>query len=111
MPNERASSPRDDFASRYEPAAAGPEAKARHVATLDRLAELLRTGRRSTGGEELPDSLEEGLVSAVTFFVGRPLHRNRPGLLPGLAPELTVLLLRPYVGREEAERLAAEGEG
>lgn len=95
----------------FEPYDAGPEAKVRHLATLDRLAELLRAGRESTGGGELPNSLEEGLVSAATFFVGRPLHRNRPDLLPGLVPALTVLLLWPYIGREEAERLAAEGEG
>lgn len=94
----------------FEPYDAGPEAKVRHLATLDHLAELLRAGREASGSEELPDSLEDGLVSAATFFVGRPLHGNRPDLLPTLVPELTVLLLRPYIGREEAERLAA-GEG
>ena len=90
----------------FDPYDAGRGAQLRHQQTLDRLARLLRAGRRQTGSEELPEHLEEGLVSAASFFVGRSLRRDEPGSLPGLAPELTSLLLWPYVGREEADRLA-----
>lgn len=90
----------------FEPYDAGRGAQLRHQQTLDRLARLLRAGRRQTGSEELPEHLEEGLVSAMAFFVGRRVAGNRTDVLPTLAPELTSLVLSPYVGREEADRLA-----
>ena len=92
-----------------EPYDAGLEAQIRHQETLGRLAELLRAGREEAGAEELPDIVEEGLVGAATFFVGRPVRRERADLLPALAPEITELLLRPYLGREQAERVAEGG--
>lgn len=51
--------------------------------------------------------VEEGLIGGVTFAVGRPLHAGEPHLLPALAPGLTELILTPYLGAEEARRVAA----
>ena len=93
----------------FEPYDVGRGAQLRHQRTLDRLAALLRAGRGSTGSEELPEHLEDGLLSAAAFFVGRRVAGDRPDVLPTLAPEITGLLLRPYLGREQAERVAEGG--
>lgn len=96
----------------FEPYDAGPVAQARHEATLARIGALLRRGREWAGAEEeIPELVEESLVGAFVFIAGRPLRRGTPEDLPALAPELTALLLTPYLGREEAERVARERGG
>ena len=45
------------------------------------------------------------------FASDRPLRAGEPDLLPALGPELTALLLTPYLGRERAERVAAGAAG
>lgn len=90
----------------FEPYVAGREGEACAEATLIRLAELLRGGR-DQAAESLPAVVEEGLIGGFVFLVGRPLRAGAPEMLPALAPELTTLLLTPYIGREEAERIAA----
>lgn len=93
----------------FESYEAGPAAQAHHEATLARIAALLRRGRAwadADADEEIPSLVEEGLVGALVFIVGRPLRRGTPEELPALVPELTALLLAPYLGREEAERVA-----
>jgi hypothetical protein len=89
-----------------EPYEVGGEAQLRHDATLSRLAELLRIGREHLDAGPMPDTLEESLIGALVFIVERPLRRGEPEQLLRLAPELIALLLTPYLGREQAERLA-----
>lgn len=89
-----------------EPYLLGPEVRRRHEATLDRLARLLREGRReAAAAAPMPDVLEQSLVGSAVYAIGRALRSGVP--LPDLAPDLTTLILTPYVGREEAERIAA----
>jgi hypothetical protein len=88
----------DEFAERYE-AAIAPLLEAR-------LAGLLRVGREHARQATMPDAVEVGLVGAIEFIAGRPLRAGEPDLLPALGPELTALVLTPYIGRREAERLA-----
>ncbi len=96
----------------FEPYDAGPVSRRHHEATLARIAGMLRRGREwADGGDAIPDLVEEGLLGGLIFIVGRSLRRGTPEDLPGLAPELTVLLLTPYLGREEAERVARERGG
>ena len=95
----------------FEPYAVGRKAQLRHEATLARLADLLRAGRERVGAESLPGVLEEGLVGGAAFIVLRPLRVGEADLLPALGPELTALLLSPYLGREQAERVAFETPG
>ncbi len=94
----------------FEPYAAGRYAQLRHEETLARLTELLLPGRERAASP-LPEALELGLVGSFAFVVGGRLRAGEPESLPDLAPELTVLILTPYLGREEAERIAAGGWG
>ena len=90
----------------FEPYAAGRRAEIRHEETLAGIAVLLRRGRSDTAAH-LPDLLEEGLVGGLVFIVARPLRAGEPERLACLGPELTALVLTPYLGRAEAERIAA----
>ncbi len=94
-----------------EPYAVGRKAQLRHEATLARLADLLRAARERVDAALLPGVLEEGLVGGTAFIVSRPLRVGEPDLLPALGPELTALLLSPYLGREQAERVAFDPPG
>ena len=73
------------------------------------LAALLRDGRRQTPlGPTLPDLTEEALIGAVgAIFSGRLLEGGTDAL-KGLEPEIAQLVLTPYLGPEEAARLAGE---
>jgi hypothetical protein len=88
-----------------EPYLLGPAIRHRHEATLERLARLLREGRELGAATEMAGVLEQGLVGAAAYITGRALRSGDP--LPDLAPDLTTLILTPYVGREEAERIAS----
>lgn len=90
----------------FEAYSAGRFAQLRHEETLGRLASLLREGREWAVATP-PDVLEIGLVGSAVFVVGAALRAGAPRSLPELAPELVVLILAPYVGVEEAERIAA----
>jgi hypothetical protein len=90
----------------FEAYAEGPEAQARHEETIARLTGLLRHGREEEDAPPMPEHVEEGLIGGLAFIVGRPLRDDRPADLLDLAPELTALILTPYLGRAEAERVA-----
>jgi hypothetical protein len=92
----------------YQVDAAGPEAQLRHEETLTRLTAMLRQGREEIDAPPLPDHIEEGLIGGLLFLVGRTLRSGKAASLPGLAPDLTTMLLTPYLGQGEAERLAHE---
>lgn len=75
------------------------------------LAALLRDGRRHTPlGSALPDLTEEGLIGAVSSILGGRLLEGGVEALEGMEPELVQLVLTPYVGAEEARRVAARAE-
>lgn len=90
----------------FEAYAEGLEAQLRHEATLADIAERLRAGREEPSAPALPDALEEGMVGGVAFIIGRSLRDGRSQPLPALVPELTALVLTPYLGRDGAERFA-----
>jgi AcrR family transcriptional regulator len=71
------------------------------------LAALLRDGRRhSPLGDALPDLTEEGLIGAVSSILGGRLLAGGVQGLDGLERELLQLLLTPYIGVQEAARMA-----
>jgi AcrR family transcriptional regulator len=73
-----------------------------------RLAVLLREGRRRTPyGPQLPELVEEGLVAAVSAVLGRGLLDPGVEGLRALQPEVLQLVLTPYLGVQEAARVAA----
>jgi AcrR family transcriptional regulator len=92
---------------------AGPEAAARHEATLRRFTLMLRPGRElNPRRAELPDTLEDTLTGGVLWAINQRLIANEPEALRALLPETIEFVLRPYVGERKAAReaeLAASG--
>ena len=75
------------------------------------LAALLRDGRRHTPlGSALPDLTEEGLIGAVSSIIGGRLLEGGVKAIEGMEPELVQIVLTPYVGAQEAARVAGGTE-
>jgi hypothetical protein len=92
----------------YRADAENAEARACHEETLARLAEMLRQGREEVEAPPLPEQTEESLVGGLLFIIGRSLRRGEATDLPKLTHDLTAMLLTPYLGPKDAERLARE---
>jgi AcrR family transcriptional regulator len=92
-----------------EPVAAGGEIAARHPASMQGLVEILKAGRPVHAGERsLPEATEETLVGGIVSLIVRELSAGRAAQLEQLLPDLVELALAPYVGAEQAERLARQ---
>jgi len=88
-----------------EPLAAGGEVAARYHEAMQLLAGTL-------GPEPPPSELnmevrDQALIGGVATLIVRRLNAGGIARLPELLPDLTELALAPYVGRQEAKRLAA----
>jgi hypothetical protein len=71
------------------------------------LVEILKAGRPEHGGSRpLPEATEETLVGGIVSLVVREISAGRSEGLEALLPDLVELTLSPYVGAEQAERLA-----
>jgi AcrR family transcriptional regulator len=80
----------------------------RQVVAMDRFAELLREGRGDDRRlRELPEATERTLVGGIASIVSGCLLAEDPQELPKLEPQLVELVLIPYVGIDEARRVAA----
>ncbi len=91
-----------------EPIAAGGEVAARHRASMQGLVEILKAGRPEHGGARpLPEAIEETLVGGVISLIVGEISAGRTAELEELLPDLVELTLAPYLGADEAERLAA----
>lgn len=91
-----------------EPVAAGGEIAARQRASMQGLVEILKAGRPERGGDRpLPEATEETLVGGIVSLIVREISAGRTAELEKLLPDLVELTLGPYLGAEEAERLAA----
>jgi AcrR family transcriptional regulator len=78
----------------------------------EKLADLLRIGREQVDAALSPPPVtEQAVVGAAMAVVGARLLAGEAGTLPLLAPELTQIILMPYVGDEEAKRVATNGAG
>jgi AcrR family transcriptional regulator len=94
-----------------EPVAAGGEIAARHRASMQGFVEILKAGRpEHSGSRPLPDATEETLVGGIVSLIVREISAGRTEDLEQLLPDLIELILAPYVGNEEAERLARGDE-
>ncbi len=92
-----------------EPIAAGGEAAARHQASMQAFVEILKAGRPARSGERpLPEATEEALVGGIVTLIVREISAGRTAELEQLLPDLVELTLAPYLGSEEAERLARQ---
>jgi AcrR family transcriptional regulator len=92
-----------------EPIAAGGEIAARHRASMQGFVEILKAGRPEHSGERpLPEATEETVVGGILSLIVREISAGRAKELEQLLPDLVELTLSPYLGGEEAERLARQ---
>jgi AcrR family transcriptional regulator len=94
----------------FEPVAAGGEIAARHTASMQGLIEILASGRPGRPGDHpLPEVTEETLVGGVHSLIIREIIAGRTEHLEDLLPDLVELAATPYIGAEEALKLARSG--
>jgi hypothetical protein len=74
------------------------------------LADLFKAGRaESPYGAALPRTTERSIAGGVATIVANRVDRGRAGELLDLVPEVVQFALTPYLGTEEAKRIAASG--
>ena len=92
-----------------EPVAAGGEIAAKHRASMQGFVEILKAGRPEHSGERpLPEATEATLVGGIVSLIVREINAGRTEKLESLLPDLVELTLAPYLGGEEASRLARQ---
>lgn len=90
-----------------EALAGGADGIARHERLIAYLREGLAPGREQRPeGERLPDITEHAMASGVVMLVAQRVDRGRAWELPALAPEAVQFVLAPYLGVEDARRVA-----
>ncbi len=91
---------------------AGPAAIARYEQALANFDPLLRPGREvRESNVALPETLEATLVGGVFWIAYQRLIVGEADKLMALLPETIELVLSPYVGEDEAVRVASEHGG
>jgi AcrR family transcriptional regulator len=61
-------------------------------------------------GESLPASTEDSLIGGVISLVSRSILDQEAKSLPSLLPDLVEFVLSPYLGTEQAKKLAVAGK-
>lgn len=85
----------------------GPEIRKRYDRATEPFATLFAEGRRlNPRGAELPSTIEETLAGSIFWSLYQRLVVGEEEHLPELVPELLELVLRAYLGRDEAARIA-----
>ncbi len=98
---------RDPVVARFyliEPLAAGGEVAARYRDAMQLLAETLRPEPEPPGHDV--EVRDQALIGGVATLMVRRLNAGAADRLPELLPDLVELVLAPYLGRDEAQRLA-----
>jgi AcrR family transcriptional regulator len=89
--------------------ASEPKLASRGHAAHEKLADLLRTGRRQAEVAHTPPELtEQAVIGAAMAVVGARFLKGEAAELPALGPELTQVILTPFLGDEEAHRVATQ---
>jgi hypothetical protein len=87
---------------------AGADGIGRHRRLLSYVADRLALGREQRPeGSELPQLTEQALAGGLVGLVAERLTRGREAELPALAPQAVQFALTPYLGMDEARRIAA----
>jgi AcrR family transcriptional regulator len=88
--------------------AAGPAAMERRVETLAPLETLIAEGLKRS--PQTPSIAAEAIAGGIYTLAYRRIRDSGPESLPGLAPLCTYIALSPFIGAEEACRVA-NGDG
>lgn len=90
-----------------ESQAAGPAVSARFHEAVHEATPYLERGRALRSSErELPPTTEESTVGALVMLASRKVAAGEARGLVDLLPEFAEFILAPYIGAEEASRLA-----
>lgn len=90
-----------------ESQAADPAVSARFHEAVHGAMPYLERGRSFRAGErELPPTTEESTVGALVMLASRKVAAGEGESLVDLLPEFAEFILAPYIGAEEASRLA-----
>jgi AcrR family transcriptional regulator len=91
---------------------AGPEIAERYREKIYGFIPMLERGRSlRTSDRHLPDSTESSLIGALATLASRAIMAGEASSLSRLLPDFTEFALTPYLGTEEAHRLALEVGG
>ena len=90
-----------------EPLSAGGEIAARYRDAMQLLAETIRP--QSSPSEMDVEVRDQALMGGIATLIARRLNAGEASRLPELLPDLVELALAPYLGREEARRIALGG--
>jgi AcrR family transcriptional regulator len=86
---------------------AGPDMLQRYERATGAFLPLLRAGRElGPRGADLPASVESTLLGSIFWSVSQRLVAGEAESLPELLPDLSELVLRSYLGQDEAARIA-----
>jgi AcrR family transcriptional regulator len=100
---------RDRAVARFyltEPLAAGGHVAGRYREAMQMLAETIRP--QSGPSDMNVEVRDQALMGGIATLIARRLKAGDPTALHELLPDLTELALAPYLGRDEARRLALE---
>jgi AcrR family transcriptional regulator len=90
----------------------GPAVTERYERATKALAPLFRAGRKfNPRGDELPETIEDTLSGSVFWSAYQRLMVGEAEQLPASLPVLLELVLRTYLGQEEATRIARAESG
>jgi len=88
---------------------AGPAVAARFREAVHEVAPFLELGRAERPrGRELPDTTEEPVIGALVSLASRQVAAGEAEQLEDLLPDCAEFVLSPYLGPDEAKRLAGE---
>jgi AcrR family transcriptional regulator len=91
------------------PLSADQEIGERYLLSMKRLLGLLTAVLPQSASRRPSRAAEEGLVGGIAALIGGKVKAGEGERLPELLPDLLELALTPYVGREEAVRVARQG--
>jgi AcrR family transcriptional regulator len=92
-----------------EPITASPPIATRFRAAVVSCIPYLQPGRAERAdAASLPESTEDSLLGGLIVLTARSILAGEPSSLDGLLPDLVDFALAPYLGPEQAKRLAAE---
>lgn len=87
--------------------AGGKPGYADYERMISYFCDLLRPGRAERpDAERLPDETERALAGGIAMLVAQRVDLDRHAELPALADEATQFVLTPYLGIDEARRVA-----